>query len=237
MFGWGCRTTKILYEMKKILSLIVFVVTSFISLNAQEKIQWEGVLGMNISKFNLEGYSSRVGFNVGAKAKMALPSLSDGVYANAGALLSLKGASLDWGDLANGKSNAYYLEIPIHLGYQYAINENFSIFGEFGPYFAFGLFGKTDASGLDWDGNGEMITTSDSHNTFDEFKRFDFGLGLRFGAEFKQKYSLSIGYDFGLTNCWNKDYEFGEEDDYGETIDLVNKVKNRNLYISLGYIF
>lgn len=225
--------------MKKILLLVAVMAASFLTANAQKKIQWEGVLGMNISKYNIEGYSSRMGFNIGAKAKIALPSLSDGVYANAGALLSLKGASLDWGDLANGKSNAYYLEIPIHLGYQYAINDNFSIFGEFGPYFALGLFGKTDAGGLDWDENGEMITSSESHNTFDEFKRFDLGLGLRFGVEIKQKYSLSIGYDFGLTNCWNKDYDFGEEniDNYGETIELVNKVKNRNLYISLGYKF
>ena len=41
---------------------------------------------------------------------MDLPSLFDGAYANAGAFLSLKGASIDFGDLADGKSNAYYLE-------------------------------------------------------------------------------------------------------------------------------
>lgn len=41
---------------------------------------------------------------------MDLPSLFDGVYANAGAFQSLKGASIDFGDLADGKSNAYYLE-------------------------------------------------------------------------------------------------------------------------------
>jgi hypothetical protein len=70
-------------------------------------------------------------------------------------------------------------------------------------------------------------------NLSDEFKRFDFGLGLRIGAEIKQKYSLSLGYDFGLLNCWNSNY-WGDED---EDIDLVNTVKNRNFYISLGYKF
>lgn len=34
---------------------------------------------------------------------MNLPSLFDGAYANAGAFLSLKGASIDFGDLADGK--------------------------------------------------------------------------------------------------------------------------------------
>lgn len=38
---------------------------------------------------------------------MNLPSLFDGSYANAGAFLSLKGASIDFGDLADSKSNAY----------------------------------------------------------------------------------------------------------------------------------
>ncbi len=29
-------------------------------------------------------------------------------------------------------------------------------------------------------------------------KRFDFGLGLKAGVEFSQKYQISIGYDWGL---------------------------------------
>ena len=135
------------------------------------------------------------------------------------------------GELGNAKTNMNYLEIPIHIGYQYAINDDFSVFGEFGPYFAIGLFGKTDGEEMDYNDNWEIVSNSVSYNTFDEFKRFDFGLGLRFGVEFKQRYTLSIGYDFGLVNGWKEP----EADD--EEIDLTGKVKNRNLTIGIGYKF
>ena len=61
-----------------------------------------------------------------------------------------------------------------------------------------------------------------STNVFgdDAMKRFDFGLGLKAGVEFSQKYQISIGYDWGLV----------------ENIkDSGNK--NRNLMISLSCFF
>ena len=93
--------------------------------------------------------------------------------------------------------------------------------------------GKQSASPKKTKSDDEEEIPDLDKDTFDEFKRFDFGLGLRIGAEIKQKYSLSLGYDFGLLNCWNSNY-WGDED---EDIDLVNTVKNRNFYISLGYKF
>lgn len=205
-----------------------------VSAFAQNNISWEANAGLNIAKVSSPGYSSRAGFHVGVRGKIDLPSISNGVYANAGALFSLKGGSVDWGDIASGKCNAYYLDIPVHIGYQHQVNDNFSVFGEFGPYFSFGLFGKTSSSTLDYDDDWEMTSASEKHDTFDEFKRFDFGLGFRLGTEIKQKYIFSIGYDFGLVNIWNKEY--GVEDDE-EVIYGVNSVKNKNFYISLGYKF
>ena len=51
-------------------------------------------------------------------------------------------------------------------------------------------------------------------------KRFDFGLGLKAGVEFFQKYQVSIGYDWGLLD---------NIEDSGN--------KNRNLMLSVGYFF
>lgn len=63
-------------------------------------------------------------------------------------------------------------------------------------------------------------------------------VGIRLGVEFCQKFTFSIGYDFGLVNVWNKNW--GESDidvdDYDE-VYLVDDVKNRNLTITLGYKF
>ena len=99
------------------------------------------------------------------------------------------------------------------------MNENFAIFGNAGPYLAIGLFGKAKAEGDILD---EYEFDDNSTNVFgdDAMKRFDFGLGLKAGVEFSQKYQISIGYDWGLV----------------ENIkDSGNK--NRNLMISLSCFF
>lgn len=215
--------------MKKLFLVLCVALIGMGSAFAQSNLSWEGQIGMNVAKQS--GYDSRIGYHLGARAKLELPSLTNGLYANAGAFLTLKGTSFDMGELGSTKTNLNYLEIPIHLGYQYAINDNFSVFGEFGPYFAIGLFGKTKVNESDWDDNYNLVSTSYSYNTFDEFKRFDFGLGFRFGVEFKQKYTLSIGYDFGLVNVWK------EADPSDEEVDLTGKIKNKNLTIGVGYKF
>ena len=113
------------------------------------------------------------------------------------------------------------MEIPVHIGYKYAVNDNFSLFANAGPYIAIGLFGKAKitADGSLVDGGSKI---SESENVFgdDGFKRFDLGLGLKAGIEISKKYQFSIGYDFGFI----------------EAEELMG-CKNRNLMISLGLMF
>ena len=155
------------------------------------------------------------------KAEKELPQIAQGVYLDMAALLSLKGAQINGND-ASLKFNPYYLEIPIHMGYKYAINDNFAIFGNFGPYFAVGLFGKMKATGYLIDEVEGLTSIHDSAKVFgsNAMKRFDFGLGLKAGVEFFQKYQVSIGYDWGLLD---------NIEDSGN--------KNRNLMLSVGYFF
>ena len=91
---------------------------------AQNNVKFEGVVGMNIAKMDV--YDSKPGFHIGVRGELALPSLVNGLYTNAGLLVSQKGAKLDLGDLGKVKLNAYYLELPIHIGYKYNLNEDFS---------------------------------------------------------------------------------------------------------------
>ena len=85
------------------------------------------------------------------------------------------------------------------------------------------MFGKAKAK-VDGDlvDLGEFGGNSASEDIFgdDGFKRFDFGLGLKAGVEFSKKYQVAISYDFGLVEVAK---------DLG--------MKNRNLMISLGYMF
>ena len=166
--------------MKKIYSILIVALATMMGFSAQAGApQWEIVAGMNVANVDASGCSSRIGFHAGIRSTFGIPSVNNGFYANAGALLSLKGFKG-----AGITLNPFYLDIPVHAGYKYAVNDNLALFGEFGPYFGIGLFGKTDGVNVFSDEGG--------------YKRFDFGLGLRAGLEFNQKVPVSIGYDFGV---------------------------------------
>ncbi len=190
--------------MKKFaLLLLAMVLATGMSMNAQKKLQWEAVIGMNVAKVDVSGTSSRIGIHVGARLNLQLPSVDQsGFFANAAALLSLKGY-----EAGGQKLNPTYLEIPIHAGYLYRVSDDVAIFGDAGPYLAFGLFGKS----------GGMGVFSD---TGWHWNNFDMGLGFRAGLEFKRHFTLSVGYDFGLVNV----------------IDNTS-MKNRNFMMTLGYKF
>lgn len=206
--------------MKKILALVAILAIGLGSVNAQESLRWGITAGMNVSNIKVSGFDSRVGFHAGVKAELGLPQVTEGAYMDFSALLSLKGAKVDGGALGSIKPNPCYLEIPVHIGYKYAVNDNFTLFANAGPYIGIGLFGKLKTTGEIKNELESSIGTS-SENIFgdDGFKRFDLGLGLKAGMEFSKKYQISIGYDFGLT----------------ETSDAGTK--NRNLMISLGFMF
>ena len=233
--------------MKKFLLIACMALFSVCSVSAQSEtfkdLQWEAVVGMNNSDIGSLG--NKIGFHLGAKAEVALPSVANGVYANAGAFISLKGCKQDYGDLGKSTTNAYYLEIPIHIGYKHYVNENLSIYGEVGPYIAYGIGGKLETSDTYIEGDydydsGYNTTISQSKSKIDTFgdgglKRFDIGAGLRVGVELKNKYTFSLGYDWGFVDIYkDSGFESGIEED---VIDLTPSAKNSNLTISLGYKF
>ena len=217
--------------MKKLLALLFVCLIGIGSASAQD-LRFEGVAGLNISNM---GYSYKAGFHAGARMEISLDCVTEGFYANGGALLSLKGYRIDWG-FAKNIANAYSLELPVHAGFRYSFNDTFAIFGEAGPYIGIGLFGKDKAkfnisSDDEIDGYSTIeIEYDDNGKTFDSIRRFDFGIGLRTGVEFLQKYSVSFGYDQGLVNL-NRYIDRGDE-----TIHF-GVMRNINFYFALGYKF
>ncbi|MBQ2235781.1 MAG: hypothetical protein II428_03585, partial [Muribaculaceae bacterium] len=62
--------------MKKFaLLLLAMVLATSMSMNAQKKLQWEAVIGMNVAKVDVSGTSSRIGIHVGARLNLQLPSV------------------------------------------------------------------------------------------------------------------------------------------------------------------
>lgn len=217
--------------MKKVLLFFALVAISVVSINAQDNLKWGVMAGMNVSKYTITGFDSRIGFHAGVKAELGLSQEASGAYMDFAALLTLKGAKIDGGAIASLKFNPYYLEIPVHIGYKYAVNDDFALFGSVGPYIAVGLFGKAKLNmGSAFDDLAEMEGIeieglegkSLSEDIFgdDGLKRFDFGLGLKAGVEFSKKYQVAISYDFGLVE-----------------VAKDSGMKNRNLMLSLGYMF
>lgn len=229
--------------MKQKFYLVVLCLIVALQVQAQStaklsNIKWEGMVEFNSSKLSSMG--SRIGFGVGVKGILEMPTIADGIYLSSGAFLERKGADLDLDYLGGCTSSSYYLDIPIHIGYHYSVNPEFAIFGEAGPYIGVGLFGNSKIKWLDEElyKKGKIKHNERTVKTFDALKRFDVGLGLQVGVELAQKFTISIGYDYGLIDLskgsnWEKE---GTEED-PEGLDSTPGAKNRSLSIKLGYKF
>ena len=90
--------------MKKVLLLMAMLTIGLASINAQDNLRWGATVGMN---FSITGFDSKIGFHAGVKAEVGLPQISEGVYLDMGALLTLKGAKIDGGSAASIKFNPY----------------------------------------------------------------------------------------------------------------------------------
>ncbi len=156
-----------------------------------------------------------------------------------------KGISLFDGDEVY---NANYLELQATAKYSYALpvlNNELNVFALAGPYVAFGVGGSIDVED-DPDG------TFDDLSTFDMYKRFDAGLVLGLGVNWRN-YSLTFRYSLGLANIFDKnkyvekslelsgieenyDYYDALKDELLEDYDGMS-VKNRSFMITVGYRF
>ncbi len=219
--------------MKKFVCIVTLLLSA-ISLSAQNHTR-EGIVGLNVS--NCGNFDSKTGFHVGARVAYDLPNAADGVYANAALLFTLKGFKIDWGIISD-KTNAFFAEIPVHIGYKHYVNYDFAVFGEVGPYVGLGLFGKSksDSSYYEEDDDYYDVEIEETSNkTFDLLKRFDLGAGLRVGIELNNKYSVSLGYDWGFIDSYkDSDTDEYEDDNF---IDLTPSMKHSNLSVSISWKF
>ena len=211
--------------MKKFLPFLSFALLISAVASAQG-LRYGITGGMNLANYAMDvdnlsfNPDSRVGFRAGFRMEMDASSfIYDGFFLTGEVVLSSKGAevkSLLETESVKSIARPYYLEIPMHIGYQYLLGKgNVGIFGSFGPYFGIGLFGDTKLT----DSEG---TTKPDIFTSDGLKRFDFGLGLRAGVSMFKHYRIYLGYDWGLINI-------------SQSAD--SKINNRNFYVGAAYMF
>ena len=92
-----------------------------------------------------------------------------------------------------------------------------------GPYFSF-LVGAA----LDGD-----VATYDEVDKALKFNNFDWGIGMGLGAELGS-FQLSVKYDFGMTPVGDKTITSSQ---YNINMNPFYEMKNRNLNVSLAYLF
>lgn len=204
--------------MKRFFAFVAALVMGISTVSAQG-FGAEAVAGMNVSDWG--GLGDRVGFHVGIRGEYMTPV--KGLYANAAALFTLKGCRQDYGDLlGKSRTDAYCVEFPIHVGYKFAVNDRFAVFGDAGPYVAVGLFGNQHVK-------SELGDSHVAQSTFVSYvRRFDVGVGLRLGVEFFQRYGFSVSYDWGLLDAVkNNDI----------SLPYSTAMKHTNLMVSLSYKF
>jgi hypothetical protein len=96
-----------------------------------------------------------------------------------------KGAKLQAG---GGTIALNYLEIPIDALYHYTFGPG-SLYGGLGPYFAYGIGGKSIIGGY-----------SQSSFSNGNFYRFDAGIGFRLAYQLDMGIVFGLSYDLGLVN-------------------------------------
>jgi hypothetical protein len=116
---------------------------------------------------------------------------------------------------AETKVTLDYLEVPLFALYQINSSPKGNFFGGLGPYFAYGVGGKTKSS------YGGQTYENKSFDKNTGYQPFDAGLGLTAGYKMTDSFSFSLAYELGLTNI-----ERGGGED---------KTKNRGISLNIRY--
>ena len=160
-------------------------------------------------------------------------SLAKNFYINTGAMFNIKtfkdeGSYENWGyDPYTGpttkivnysdKFSAYYLDIPLNLGYSFNIGDA-SLYAQAGPFLGFKLAEKDT-----YKENGQVVTYEGEE---DYLTSMNAGLGIMAGVNIN-KFKIELGYQIGLANVLNDK----ESRKYGD------KIKINSLFLGVSYVF
>jgi len=230
------------YEPEKGLSFMAFGGINASQIHTLDTRYYDGIPAKD--------YDGKIGGNVGIRADYVLAN-AHGLYLTAGLDWVSKGAKVDLdgvrttdciiiGEDCKSKHRLNYLEIPIRVGFRYNFSPMVGVYGEVGPYFAWGVAGK-HVYDIDDDGTWasyieDQLTYKDMKKSVlrPNFQRWDAGFGFRVGVEYAEHYNLMIGADWGITDMWRDKYRDYQKDTYDNQLD---KLHNFNFTVTLGYRF
>lgn len=145
--------------------------------------------GVNFPTFSGSEYSFTIGTQGGIDLMVDASEIIDDTYFRGQLKYSMKGATLE--GVFDEYFTTHYIEIPIHYGYSYSLDSDWSILADTGPYLAVGLAGTH-----------RIQDTSISDTFFHHYhaSRIDYGWGFQLGLLFDQQFLLNLSCDFGFKN-------------------------------------
>lgn len=207
---------KIRMNMKKIFLTMVgaLLLAGGVSAQSWTENNWAVRAGFNIANVNIDNLStdSKFGVHVAGVYERALFDTTP-LYLETGLAFTQKGYKCEMGATSH-KANLWYMEIPIGLNYKFALDHEWTIYPSAGFYYALGIGGKIKYEG---DTNYKV----DAFGGESDLKRSDMGLRIGCTVDYN-RYQAAIGYSIGLLDYAGKSSP---------------EVKNRTLFISVGYRF
>jgi hypothetical protein len=227
--------------MKKVYKLILIISLLFIGINASAQygspLRFGVKAGLNLNSAsmdikNVAIKNLKIGYDVGLTAEY---QMSDLFYLQSGAYFTTKGAVLKSekasSDIKNWKNsvNLQYVQVPLLASFKLEMVTDTKLFVNMGPYFAYGIGGKTIVKNDYTD--ADTPSTKDEYNSFDDsyFKKFDFGLMYGAGIEF-EKFVYGIQFEFGLLNIAEKSNGLNPQIN-------TKGFKNKGVSFNIGYKF
>ncbi len=201
---------------------LLVICLSMFSLSAMaQKPLWEVTGAVGFSNYKVGALKSNgTGFKAGVISEFSINKV-EGLYTNAGVLLSLEGYKYDDYEYSE-KANAYFINIPVHIGYKYGLSDKIKVFGEAGPYFGMGVGGKYKCEDFEYNEEEKY----DVFGSDGILKRCQFGLGFKVGVVANKHLKFYFGWDWNLLNSVKADSE-----------GMNYTLKHSCGTIGIGYVF
>jgi hypothetical protein len=219
--------------MKKIFfTLVLYII--FFGTTTMAQSRYGLTAGMEFSKYSINYLENaeldlRSGAKIGVLMEYAVTKdffiAPEIVYAQRGT----KGKGVYAGNISfQLLETLNYVQIPVNAMYKFNLG-NYSKFTLFaGPYAGLAFSGKSwEKQNINYkeEETGGDITFGSGED--DLYNKFDFGLNLGIGYEYADWF-IKVQYNLGLSNMLNNN---------NEEYSAGNKSQNRNIGISLGYLF
>lgn len=187
--------------MEKRLSLILLTV--FVTITAAAQVRPFVQAGLGSSQFwlmNAEGTEGRFAYHGGVGVEFPIKETPLGIQA--ALIVTSKGADAPptKDDNIETNINLIYLEMPLDVTYRTAIGGAWGMKLAGGPYFAYGIGGKTEVE------TPRLRTRYDSFGSISRMKRFDAGLNAQIIFEYKKLF-FGMNWDLGFIPIHEKEHE------------------------------